>query len=80
MSVQRTPYGKRVAQIKDAVRTLQEPNAPATEREVFDSLRQTTDQPFADLKQTYEELRKRGEIYSFEDGRYVVVKITDDVV
>jgi len=33
-----------------------------------------------DVNQAYNELRKRGEIYSYESGDSVVVKVTDDVI
>lgn len=75
-----TGYGRQAHQIKDTIRTLQSENAPATERELFNSLRQNIDTPFSEIKDTYEDLRKRGEIYSYPSGGYVLVKVTDDVL
>lgn len=71
-------YGRQAHQIKETIRTLQSENAPATERELFNSLRQNTDTPFGEFKDTYDDLRKRGEIYNYPSGAYVLVKVTDD--
>jgi len=66
--------------VKEAVRSVQTDNQPATKKYVLHTAEVNHDLRPVDVKQAYEDLRTRGEIYSYESGERVVVKVTDELV
>jgi len=66
--------------VKEAVRSVQTDNRDATESDVLHAAETQHDLRPADVKHAYDDLRARGEIYSYESGGRVVVKVTDDVI
>ena len=66
--------------VKEAVRSVQTDNRDATEPDVLHAAKTQHDLRPADVKHAYDDLRARGEIYSYESEGSVVVKVTDDVV
>ena len=81
LSVMEATQRNRVNQIKDTIRSVRASDSPATKTEVFDALQRNDRVGDIDrLRDTYESLRERGEIYSYPNGGVVVVKITDEVL
>jgi len=66
--------------VKDTVRAIQRDGQEATESDVLHAAEVNHDLRPVDVKQAYDNLRARGEIYSYESGGRVVVKVTDDVI
>ena len=66
--------------VKEAVRLVQTESKDATKTDVLHAAELNYDLRAVDVNQAYNELRKRGEIYSYESEGSVVVKVTDDVI
>jgi len=60
--------------VKDAVRSVQTENRDATESDVLHTAETQHDLRPADVKHAYDDLRARGEIYSYESGGSVLSK------
>ena len=66
--------------VKEAVRLVQTESRDATKSDVLHAAKMNHDLQAVDVNQAYNELRKRGEIYSYESDGSVVVKVTEDVI
>jgi len=65
--------------IKLLIRNLRSDDAPATVSELQTELRARADD-YDRALETYERLRRHGEIYSYEQDGTEIVKITDDAL
>lgn len=77
MSVQTT---NAYVAVKEAIKSARTKNQPAKENDVLHAAEVNNDLRAVDVKEAYENLRTRGEIYSYSTDGVTVVKITSEVL